>query len=266
MTVEGASMASFLPRIRELLTRLDGQDAAFDAGAGAMADALAGGGLVHLYGSGHSVIPVMEAFPRYGSYAGLHPLVDPRLAWWNVLGPGGVPELLWLERTEGYAEQFLSHRPIHAGDVLVVFSHGGRNAAPVEAAAYGRDRGATVIAVTSTANLDRPAGHSSGKRLTDLADVVVDTGAPPEDALVAIDGWHGRVGGASTILACTCMTELLTRTAARLAERGVTLPTFVCPTADGATPEHNQAVFAAFRDRVLQAALRDASPSVTTGG
>ena len=73
------------------------------------ADSIAGEGLVHLFGSGHSVIPVLDVFPRYGSYAGFHPLMDPRLMWFNVVGPGGARELLQLERTEGYIQCFLSN-------------------------------------------------------------------------------------------------------------------------------------------------------------
>lgn len=265
MTGDGTAGGVFLPRLTALLTGLESQDEAFGKGADLMAAALAGDGLVHLFGSGHSVIPVMEAFPRYGSFAGLHPLIDPRLSWWEVLGPGGVQELLWLERTEGYIGNFLGHRPIHDGDVLIVFSHGGRNAAPVEAAMNGQQRGARVIGVTSLANLSRPAGHSSGQRLADVADVVIDTGVPAEDALVTLDGWGAPVGGASTIVACSCMTELLTRTAARLAGQGVTLPTFVCPTAPGATQDANDAVFAAHRERVLRASARDGVPGGAAG-
>lgn len=254
-----AAGGMFLPRLAALLERLDGQQDALDSGAESMAEALATDNLVHLFGSGHSTIPVMEAFPRYGSFAGLNPLIDPRLSWWEVLGPGGVQELLWLERTEGYVSNFLGHRPIHAGDVVVVFSHGGRNAAPVEAAMIARKQGARVIGITSRANLSRPATHSSGHRLADLADVVVDTGVPAEDALVTLEGWGAPVGGASTVVACACMTEMLVRTAARLLARGVTLPTFVCPTAPGATAEANEQTFAAHRERVLRASLRDES-------
>jgi uncharacterized phosphosugar-binding protein len=247
----------YLARLAALLERLADQEEAFSSGAESMAGTLAAGNLVHLFGSGHSTIPVMEAFPRYGSFVGLNPLIDPRLSWWEVLGPGGVRELLWLERTEGYVANFLGHRPIHAGDVVIVFSHGGRNAAPVEAAMIAQKQGARVIGITSRANLSQPAGHSSGRRLADLADVVIDTGVPAEDALVTLEGWGPPVGGASTIVACACMTELLTRTAARLLARGVTLPTFVCPTAPGAAPEDNERTFAAHRERVLRATLRD---------
>jgi uncharacterized phosphosugar-binding protein len=236
------------------------QREAFAAAADQIAGTLQGGGLVHLFGSGHSVIPVMDAFPRYGSFVGFSPLMDPRLMWFSVLGPGGVRELLWLERTEGYIERFLSHEPISAGDTLLVFSHGGRNAAPVEAAMYARDHGVTVIAVTSKQNLSRPAGHSSGKRLADVADIVIDTCVPVEDALVDVDGWPAPVAGASTIVACACVGELIARVAERLAAKGVTLPTFVSPTVPGASVQSNDHVFAAHAER-LREAVNAASPT-----
>ena len=159
------------------------------------------GGLVHLYGSGHSVLPCQEAFPRYGSYVGFNPLTDPRTMWHNVLGAGGVRELLWLERTEGYVDKFLAHQPLNEGDCLVVYSHSGRNAAGIETALYAKQRGLFVVAVSSAANLAEPAKHSSGKRLADVADVLIDTGAPVEDAIVAVEGWSRPVAGSSTVLA-----------------------------------------------------------------
>ena len=68
-------------------------EAAFETVSTKLADSLQGGGLVHLYGSGHSVLPCQETFPRYGSYVGFNPLTDPRVMWHNVLGAGGVREL-----------------------------------------------------------------------------------------------------------------------------------------------------------------------------
>src|SRR3569833_3220423 len=99
--------------------------AAFDKASSAIAETLAKKGLVHLYGSGHSVLPVQETYPRYGSYVGFNPLTDPRVMWHNILGAGGVRELLWLERTEKYAEKFLAHQPLNAGDTNVVFGFSG---------------------------------------------------------------------------------------------------------------------------------------------
>jgi uncharacterized phosphosugar-binding protein len=241
----------------ELITILERlattQNDMLDAVARRWADTVERGGLVHLFGSGHSVIPTIEAFPRYGSFVGLHPLTDPRLMWHNVLGPGGVRELLWLERTESYVDKFLAHEPLNAGDVLVVYSHGGRNSAGIEAATYAAERGLTTVAVTSMANAARPREHSSGHHLSDVCELVIDTGVPVQDAIVEVDGWQRPVGGVSTVVACVVSHELITRTAQLLAERGREVPTFVSPTVPGASISSNDDVFAAHRRRLHEA-------------
>jgi uncharacterized phosphosugar-binding protein len=230
--------------IIELLEVLaETQNDVLDQAATACADSLGTGNLIHLFGSGHSVIPTLDAFPRYGSFVGLHPLTDPRLMWHNVLGPGGVRELLWLERVENYIDKFLDHEPLVAGDTLVCYSHGGTNSAAIEAALYAKARGITTIAVTSSDSAKRPAKHSSGKLLGDVCDIVIDTGAPVQDALIEIGGWDRPTGGSSTVIAMVISHELITRTAEICATRGMVLPTFVSPTVPGATLASNDEVF-----------------------
>jgi uncharacterized phosphosugar-binding protein len=248
--------APFLSRlIVNLSSVAESQHASFELVSGKMADCLADGGLVHLFGSGHSVMPTLDAYPRYGSYVGLNPVNDPRLMWHNVLGPGGVRELLWLERTEGYIVNFLSHEALRAGDVMIVYSHGGRNAAPIEAALYAKDQGLWVVAVTSKATMVLSRPHSSGKHLADVADAVIDTLVPVEDASVPVPGWNRPVSGASTVVAMACTQELIARTALKLAVRGITLPTFVSPTVPGATVASNDEVFEAHRQRLAKSRL-----------
>lgn len=232
------------------------QNHVLDQAATACADSLAGGNLIHLFGSGHSVIPTLDAFPRYGSFVGLHPLTDPRLMWHNVLGPGGVRELLWLERVENYIDKFLEHEPLAAGDTLVCYSHGGTNSAAIEAAMYAKARGVTTIAVTSGESAKRPAKHSSGKLLGDACDLMIDTGVPVQDALIDIDGWDRPTGGSSTVVATVVSHELITRTAAICAGRGMVLPTFVSPTVPGATLSSNDEVFEAHARYLHQAQAR----------
>jgi uncharacterized phosphosugar-binding protein len=237
-------MNPFLDKLTDVLTAVrESEGDALDAASDRMADALADGRLVHLFGSGHSVLPTQDAFPRYGGFVGLHPLTDPRVMWHDVLGSGGVRELLWLERTEGYIDKYLSHEALLAGDVLIAISHGGRNCAAIEASMYARERGMQVVAITSKANFARPAEHSTGKRLADVADVVIDTHVPIEDALVTVDGWSRPVGGASTIVAMSIVHELNVRTAQKLSARGIELPTFVSPTVPGASLASNDEVF-----------------------
>lgn len=221
-----------------------------------MADTLANEGLVHLFGSGHSVLPCQEAFPRYGSYVGFNPLMDPRLMWHDVLGTGGVRELLWLERTEGYIDKFLAHQPLLEGDVLIVFSHSGRNAAGIDAALYAKERGLFVVAVNSGHMLDRESPHSTGKKLADVADVLIDTKSPVEDAIVDVEGWSRPVSGSSTVLAMILTHELIARTASKLADQGIELPTFASPTVPGVTLDDTDRVYGLYRERMVDAAAK----------
>ncbi|MES0058932.1 SIS domain-containing protein [Mesorhizobium sp. M0041] len=226
---------------------------AFGQAASRFADSLEGGGLVHLYGSGHSVLPVQEVFPRYGSYVGFNPLTDPRVMWHNVLGAGGVRELLWLERTEKYAEKFLDHQPLNKSDSIIIFGHSGRNSSGIDTALYARKRGIFVVAVTSKNNLDKPATHSSGKRLADAADLVIDTCSPIEDAIVPVEGWSRPVSGSSTVLAMILAHELIARTAEQLAKRGIELPVFASPTIAGVTLHDTDVIYGVYRERMLEA-------------
>lgn len=236
---------TYISAITSLLDKLAAsQNDALDLVAHKCAETLSNNGLIHLFGSGHSVIPTLEAFPRYGSFVGLHPLNDPRLMWHNVLGPGGVRELLWLERTEHYIDKFLAHEPLDAGDVIVIYSHSGRNAAGIDTAIYAKDRGLFVVAVTSTENMQTPSPHSSGKHLAELADAVIDTGVPVEDAVVWVPGWDRPLGGSSTVIASIVSHEIITRIGAVLAADGKqAIPTFVSPTVAGASVSSNDEVF-----------------------
>lgn len=235
----------YIKKARELLDRIeDTQNENIQAGARLMADSIADGGLVHVFGSGHSVIPVLDIFPRYGSFVGFHPLLDPRLMWTNVLGGGGARGLLWLERREGYITSFLESFSFKSKDVMLVYSHGGLNAAPVETAAYAKDRGLFVVAVTSLEN-HRKAGatHSGGKKLGDLADVLIDNCVPLEDAMVYIDGQPEPVGAGSTLAVTAITMSLVVEVARCLQERHHELLTFVSPNVTEVDADHNTMVF-----------------------
>ena len=244
----------YLEQIWELIHRLDrSQSGNIRAAAALMADSVERGGLVNLFGSGHSILPVMDVFPRYGSYPAFRPLVDSRLSWFNVLGSGGVSELLWLERTEGYVVNFLKNYPMAPADTMVVYSHGGLNAAPVEAALYAKAQGCKVVAVTSVANLAANAAtHSSGKRLADVADIVIDNCVDPIDALVSVDGWPACVAAGSTVAVVAISMALTAELATQLAERGIVLPVFVSPNVASVPKDNNERVFAEYRRRTLR--------------
>jgi uncharacterized phosphosugar-binding protein len=165
------------------------------------AAAIGGGGLVHLFGVGHSALAVLELFPRYGSYLGFNPVVDPRLLWTGVGTPGGVPGMRFLEHADGYADVLLRSVPIAGGDVLVVFSHGLRGTVVRQAISYARARGCQVVAISSWQTAQQQWSQGRRKDADEGPDFVIDTGVPPSDTLVEITGARCGLGAGSTVIA-----------------------------------------------------------------
>ena len=190
------------------------------------AEAIAADGLVHLFGTGHSRIPVEEMFPRYGSYPGFNPIVELSMTFHTqVVGANGQRQSMFIERVPGLAEQILDNFTFGPKDVMVVFSAGGTSAVPVEIARGARARGLRVIAVTSVRqSMSSEIDPAVGGRLLDEADLVIDLCTPPADALVDVPGLDTPVGPGSTIAAVAIANVIKVRTAGLLAERGALPP------------------------------------------
>jgi uncharacterized phosphosugar-binding protein len=206
----------------EVLDRIAATQAgAIETASGWCADAIAAGGLVHLFGTGHSRIPVEEMFPRYGSYPGFNPIVELSMTFHSqVIGANGQRQAMFIERTTGLAEVILSNFEFGPADLMIVFSASGLSAVPIEIARGARRRGMRVVAVTSVAQsmADEPNTEIGG-RLLDEADLVIDLCTPHADALVAIDGLDTPVGPGSTVAAVAIVNSVKVRTAQLLVER-----------------------------------------------
>ena len=186
------------------------------------ADAIAADGLVHLFGTGHSRIPVEEMFPRYGSYPGFNPMVELSMTFHTqVVGANGQRQAMFIERMPGLAEVNLSNFSFGPHDVMIVFSAGGLSAVPVEMARGARRRGLRVIAVTSIEqSMSDEPDPEVGSRLLDEADLVIDLCTPHADAMIAIEGLDTPVGPGSTVAAVAIVNSIKVRTAQLLVERG----------------------------------------------
>ena len=202
---------------------LEPQRAALDRAAALCTDAIAANGLVHLFGCGHSRMMCEEMTPRQGCFVGWHTIVELGLTFHNqIVGPNGLRQSLHLEKTPGYAEQILRNFAFGPKDVMIVISTSGIREVIVEMAEAAKRRGLAVIGVVSKAHCEqaKPA-HSSGQKLTDLAEVVLDNGAPVGDSLLAIDGCRHKTGPFSTVGGAMLMNMLRCEVAQRLAERGI---------------------------------------------
>ncbi|MEA4813107.1 MAG: SIS domain-containing protein [Anaerolineaceae bacterium] len=164
--------------------------------------------LTYVFGSGHSRFIAGELYWRAGGLASVFQIDD------LTLGAA--------ERVEGYAASFMATHNIQPGDLLFVISNSGINALPIEVAQIGKEMGAKVIAVTSL-DYSRSAQprHSSGKKLFEVADIVLDTQNVRGDALVEIDGLQGwKAAPASTIISIALLEGIVAQTAQNVADAG----------------------------------------------
>lgn len=190
-----------------------------------MADAIESGRWVHTFGCGHATLPIEEMYPRIGGFVGFHPLVELPLTFFtNITGQMGVHQFLFLERVEGYGVEIMKGYNFDKRDVMWLFSHSGINNVNIDIALEAKKRGMKVIVFGSASNAsDRKTRHSSGKNIFELADILVDTCAPIEDASVPLKNHVDKIGPVSTMAFITCVWMTVTNAAEILAERGVKL-------------------------------------------
>ncbi len=214
--------STYLHRCRDLITAVEHQLPTIHRAADWFAATILAGRMVHLFGSGHSRILVEEMWPRYGSFPGFNPIVELSLSFHNlVVGANGQRQAMFLENVSGLAERILRNFDLSPLDTALVISSSGCNVVPIEIAAGFRQRGVKVVAIVSTAHSDAsPSRHPTGKKLQDFADLVLDTGAPVGDAMVAIPGLDTPVAPGSTVGGCLLVNSIKAETAARLTAAG----------------------------------------------
>ena len=213
---------TYLDRARGLIDTVSAQLPKIAQAADWFAATILAGRMVHLFGSGHSRIMVEEMWPRYGSFPGFNPIVELSVSFHNlVVGANGQRQAMFLENVSGLAERILRNYALSARDTALVISSSGCNVLPIEIAEQFRRHGIRVVALVSRAHAD--ASHSrrsDGKKLTDFADLVLDTGAPVGDAMVRIDGLDTPVAPGSTVGGCLLVNTIKAEIAARLTAAG----------------------------------------------
>lgn len=219
--------------VRRLLDEaIDRERARMERVAERFAEVVAGGGLVYLTGTGHAHMLAEEPFYRAGGLAAVHPVLVPALMLHEGASRGSR-----LERLPGLAREILSDLALGPGDVLVVASNSGRNAFPVEAALVARERGTPVVALTSVAHGSRVGSrHPSGKKLIEVADVVLDTGAPYGDAIVPLGEGRPTVAPVSTVAGAFLLNAVFARATELLFERGADPDVFASANVEGGEP------------------------------
>lgn len=241
------SFATYLEGLRAILHRIEREQAESIRQAGRLiADALAAAGIVHTFGTGHSHLIAEEAFFRAGGLAAVNPILDERLIFLQ-----GALESTRAERESGLARRLIERENIRPEDAAIIISNSGRNAAPIEMALELKARGVRVIGIT---NLEQSRGasarHPSGKRLFELADVVIDNCTPPGDALLSLPGLDSPIGATSTVAGAAIINSLMIAAAAELLRRGERIPIWPSANLEGVTEETLRQALRPYRTRI----------------
>jgi uncharacterized phosphosugar-binding protein len=213
----------YYERVSWLLNEIRGQETEnLDKSAEICANSIANGGLVFLFGNGHSRMLCEEMTPRQGCFVGFVAMVE--LALSNhaaIVGSNGLRAPLHLEKYEGYAEEILKGFGFGPHDAFIVISTSGIRPVIVEMAMGARRRGMPVIGITSVRHCEQSVpAHSSGKKLIDVSDVIIDNHCPPGDCVVELEGLEWRTGPSSTVTGAMIINMLRCETAERLVARG----------------------------------------------
>ncbi len=180
---------------------------------------------VHTFGCGHSTIPVEEMYPRIGGFVGFHPMIELPLSFFtHIHGDMGVHQFLFLERVEGYGREILKSYNLHSEDTMWLFSHSGINNVIIDVALRAKELGlGLVVCGSEKAFTGKKSRHSSGIKLFEIADVVIDSCVPAVDATVQLNRHFDRVGPVSTMAFTSMVWMVITTVAGILEERGVKL-------------------------------------------
>jgi uncharacterized phosphosugar-binding protein len=238
---------NYIDGLQAVLERIKCEQAGGIEQAGRLvAGALSKGGIVHAFGTGHSHLIADEAFFRAGGIAAVNPILDERLIFLK-----GALESTRAEQETGLARTLIERESVESGDVAIIISNSGRNAAPVEMALEMKARGVPVIAITNLgqSGASRPR-HSSGKRLFELADVVIDNCVPAGDALLELTGLAARIGPSSTVAGAAIINSIIIEAVAQMLRRGEQLPVLPSANIEGVSEQMLEELLGRYRGRI----------------
>ncbi len=207
-----------------------------------MAESIAVGHWVHTFGCGHATIPVEEMYPRIGGFVGFHPMIEIPLSFFtHIVGEMGVHQFVFLEKVEGYGIEIMKSYTFDPRDTMWIFSHSGINNVNIDIALEAKKIGMKVVALSSATEYKNvPTRHSSGKKIFEIADIVVDTCVPARDASIPLKNHKDCIGPISTMAFVTCVWMIITTIAEILVDKGIKLYIHPSHNVPGDTTAHDR--------------------------
>jgi len=201
MSEKRSIIDDYLARCEVIIDVIKSQKKEIEEAAALFASSILAGRVVHVFGSGHSRIMVEEMWPRYGSFPGFNPIVELSLTYHNnVVGANGQRQAMYLENVSGFAERILRNFNLDEKDAALIISSSGCNIVPIEMAELFKQKRVKVVAlITKQHSVKSASKRADGKKLSDFADIVLDTGAPVGDSMIYVNGLDTPVSPGSSV-------------------------------------------------------------------
>ncbi len=213
---------TYLDKCAEIVETVRKQEPQIKQAAQWFTQTILQGRMVHVFGSGHSRIMAEEMWPRYGSFPGFNPIVELSLTYHNnVVGANGQRQAMFLENVPGLADRILRNFGLDERDTALVISSSGCNIVPIEMAELFQRKKIKVVALVTKEHLAKSTSkRADGKKLSDFADLVLDSGAPIGDSIVYIPGLETPVAPGSTVGGVMIINTIKAEVAKLLTEAG----------------------------------------------
>jgi uncharacterized phosphosugar-binding protein len=212
----------YLQKCEGIIQTISKQNKEIEQAASLFANTILAGRMVHLFGSGHSRIMVEEMWPRYGSFSGFNPIVELSLTYHNnVVGANGQRQAMYLENIPGFAERILRNFSLSEKDSALIISSSGCNIVPIEMAElFQKKKIKVVVLITKDHSEKSTSKRPDGRKLSDFADIILDSGAPVGDSMIYIDGLETPVSPGSSVGGIIIVNSIKAEVARLLTEAG----------------------------------------------
>ena len=238
-------MHAYFAAIETLMHKVSGEEQqAVEKIAGEIATRLARGGIIQLFGCGHSHLIAEESFFRAGGLVPVQPIFVESL----MLHEGATNSSA-NEKDPAFIHTFADRLDFRPDDTIIVISTSGRNPVPIDVAMKARQCGAYTVSIQSLQYKasEQPSKHQTGDRLEDVVDDVLNTHVPLGDGLLTSGDLS--YAPASSIMGNLLLHATFSRVIEQMIESGQEPPVFKSGNLDGSTA-HNERMIATYANRI----------------
>ena len=239
---------AYFAHVQSLLSDIIDKEAhSLDAAVDMLSEATRRKNNIFIFGASHAGILSQEMAYRAGGLATVNPVFDSNL----MLDQRPITYTSKMERLEGYGTLIAQKTPLKQGDVVIAHSVSGRNTVMIDFINKAKEQGVSVIAITNlTYSKQVDSRHPSGKRLFELADLVIDNHGDKGDAAIKFDGLTQKVGPTSTVIGASIVNALVVGVTNKLLEAGIDAPVLHSANVDGGDA-HNQTIFKQYKANIF---------------